>query len=114
MSRRHPLAIIAALWLALVLALVAGVCTFKPAPVVPEAPAPTVTRVPMTVLPTLTPTAQSAELLPPKPSKTPQPPIVLDALPMVTSTAVPPTETPTPTATPTVVPTPDRPPLQRG
>lgn len=111
MKQRHPLLILGLGWVLFVLTIIAGDCLLKPAPVTVEA---TPTRVPMTVLPEATPTAQSALLLPMKPTKTPQPPIILDALPMVTSTRVPPTPTPTVEPTRTPEPTPDRPAVQRG
>lgn len=65
--------------------------------------APTPTRVSLTVLPTVFA------------SPSPEPPVVLDALPMVTSTRVPPSLTPT-VAPATATPTPNttQKPVQRG
>ena len=60
---------------------------------------------------TATPTDQLVGSPVVKPTKTPQPTIVLDQLPMATSTRVPSTTTPVPSATPTPNVTP---PVQKG
>lgn len=61
----------------------------------------------LTILPTATGVLE-AEL---RPTKTPQPPIVLDLLPMATATPRP---SVTPTPVPTRTPRPELPPVQRG
>lgn len=115
MSTRHPLLILGFWWGLAALIVLAGWCAL-PAERQAAVPTPTPTLV-IIVLPTatVTPTAQPAGPAHVKPTRTPQPPIILnDPLPMTPSTRVP-TSTPTPAPTETLVPpTPDKPAVQKG
>ena len=117
MSQRHPLAILAALWLLVAAGVLAVVVCVSPQ-YRSELPPATLTIAAVTITPTVyvfVSPSPTARLAGPPMTRTPQVPLVLnDVLPMRPTSTRQPTVTVTPQPTGTPTPTPNRPVEQKG